>query len=84
MEKLKNLANGLDGEGQIQNGIHGNVAHNTSPGPNKVGPISPLVDDQSTPLKIIIVGAGIGGLSAALSLRRNGHPVQVSSVLARA
>ncbi|KAK0657328.1 hypothetical protein B0T16DRAFT_425591 [Cercophora newfieldiana] len=32
---------------------------------------------QSLPLKIIIVGAGIGGLSAALGLRRNGHEVHI-------
>lgn len=29
------------------------------------------------PLKVIVVGAGIGGLSAALSLRQAGHDVQV-------
>jgi 2-polyprenyl-6-methoxyphenol hydroxylase-like FAD-dependent oxidoreductase len=29
------------------------------------------------PLNISIVGAGIGGLTAAIALRRNGHNVQV-------
>jgi len=38
---------------------------------------SPLVDEYETPLKIAIVGAGIGGLSAAIGLRRNGHEVEV-------
>ena len=38
---------------------------------------SPLVDEYETPLKIAIVGAGIGGLTAAIGLRRNGHEVEV-------
>jgi salicylate hydroxylase len=29
------------------------------------------------PLNISIVGAGIGGLTAAIALRKNGHNVQV-------
>ncbi|KUI65822.1 3-hydroxybenzoate 6-hydroxylase 1 [Cytospora mali] len=59
---MTNLVNSLNGAG---------------PSPNKVGPTSPLVDDYPTPLKIIVVGAGVGGLSAALSLRRNGHQVEI-------
>lgn len=34
----------------------------------------------SQPLKIIIVGAGIGGLCAALALRQAGHLVEVIKV----
>ncbi|KAJ9653757.1 hypothetical protein H2198_007104 [Neophaeococcomyces mojaviensis] len=34
-------------------------------------------DEGQTGLKIIIVGAGIGGLSAAISLRKQGHDVVV-------
>lgn len=30
-------------------------------------------------LRILIIGAGIGGLSAALSLRRQGHQVLVTT-----
>ena len=36
----------------------------------------PLEDCPSN-LRIVIVGAGIGGLSAAIGLRRNGHEVHV-------
>ena len=35
---------------------------------------------DSKPLNIAIVGAGIGGLTAAIGLRRNGHNVSVSIV----
>ncbi|KAF8176118.1 FAD/NAD(P)-binding domain-containing protein [Mycena galopus ATCC 62051] len=33
--------------------------------------------NSSRPLKLSIIGAGIGGLAAAIALRRNGHHVQV-------
>ncbi|KAL2134904.1 hypothetical protein VTI74DRAFT_10539 [Chaetomium olivicolor] len=39
--------------------------------------IANTVEAKSSPLKITIVGAGIGGLAAAIGLRRNGHDVQV-------
>lgn len=39
--------------------------------------IKPPADNHLTPLKIVIVGTGPGGLSVALSLRRNGHHVEV-------
>ncbi|KAJ7778666.1 FAD/NAD(P)-binding domain-containing protein [Mycena maculata] len=34
-------------------------------------------NDSSRPLNISIVGAGIGGLTAAIALRRNGHLVEI-------
>lgn len=79
METVKNLANGIKASFAPTKGA-------TAPSrsgidaikpPTKIGPTSPLVDDHPTPLKIIVIGAGIGGLSAALSLRRNGHDVEV-------
>ncbi|KAJ7512400.1 FAD/NAD(P)-binding domain-containing protein [Mycena galericulata] len=36
-----------------------------------------LLQDLSRPLKVSIVGAGLGGLAAALALRRNGHDIQI-------
>ncbi|KAK3383143.1 hypothetical protein B0T24DRAFT_36373 [Lasiosphaeria ovina] len=36
-----------------------------------------LGSGHSTPLNIVIIGAGIGGLTAAIGLRRNGHNVQI-------
>ncbi|CAN8099494.1 unnamed protein product [Discula destructiva] len=75
MQTIKNLANGVT---ESTNGTNGSTQHHAANGaPTKVGFTSPLVDEHPTPLKIIIVGAGLGGLSAALSLRRNGHHVEI-------
>ncbi|KAK7432709.1 hypothetical protein QQZ08_000568 [Neonectria magnoliae] len=38
-------------------------------------PKNPLVHDHPHPLKIAIIGAGIGGLSAAIGLRCEGHDI---------
>ncbi|KAJ7111974.1 FAD/NAD(P)-binding domain-containing protein [Mycena epipterygia] len=37
----------------------------------------PSAEDSPQPLKVSVVGAGIGGLSAAIALRRSGHLVEV-------
>lgn len=38
-------------------------------------------DGPTQSLKVIIIGAGIAGLSAAVGLRRAGHDVQVQRAL---
>ncbi|CAM1505591.1 Fc.00g112280.m01.CDS01 [Cosmosporella sp. VM-42] len=38
---------------------------------------NPLVHDYPHPLKIAIIGAGIGGLAAAIGLRREGHDISL-------
>ncbi|KAH8889560.1 FAD/NAD(P)-binding domain-containing protein [Thozetella sp. PMI_491] len=54
----------VNGAAHIANGAHPD------------GP-TPLADEHPTPLRITIVGAGIGGLSAAVGLRRQGHIVNI-------
>jgi ketol-acid reductoisomerase len=41
---------------------------------------NPLVHDHPDPLKVAIIGAGIGGLSTAIALRHQGHKVEVGSI----
>jgi monoamine oxidase len=41
------------------------------------------MSDDKKPLKVIIVGGGIGGLTAAIGLRKQGHNVLVSYQLNR-
>jgi salicylate hydroxylase len=43
--------------------------------PNRKMPISS--EARKAPFKVIIVGAGLGGLAAAVALRRKGHAVHV-------
>jgi NADPH-dependent 2,4-dienoyl-CoA reductase/sulfur reductase-like enzyme len=44
---------------------------------NGVNGVNGIHEEKPTGLKILIVGAGIGGLTAAIALRKNGHEVLV-------
>ncbi|CAI7600515.1 unnamed protein product [Penicillium discolor] len=39
--------------------------------------IAAHASDETRPLKVLIVGAGIGGLTAAIALRNQGHDIQI-------
>ena len=52
---------------------------NTSGLYHQHGP-KPVLEEHPSNLKIVIIGAGIGGLTAAIGLRRNGHEIHVSNL----
>jgi NADPH-dependent 2,4-dienoyl-CoA reductase/sulfur reductase-like enzyme len=59
---------------QILSMAQPNRKHSHASGVNSVNGIQ---KEEPTGLKILIVGAGIGGLTAAIALRKNGHEVLV-------
>ena len=70
---------GPDSDAAVSNGNGAAPLNNGPSTTNGHGavPANPLVQDHPEPLKIAIVGAGIGGLSAAIGLRQQGHVVNV-------
>jgi glycine/D-amino acid oxidase-like deaminating enzyme len=42
---------------------------------------SGVISEDERPLKVLIAGGGIGGLSAAIFLRREGHQVEVRTAV---
>ncbi|KAF7529416.1 hypothetical protein G7054_g9855 [Neopestalotiopsis clavispora] len=64
----------------VSNGVtngHTNGVHSATNGTTNGIAHNPLVHDYPKPLKIVIVGAGLGGLSAAIALRRQGHDIKI-------
>ena len=53
------------------------MARNSTTSVSSLPEESTPYDGSTQPLKIIIIGAGIAGLSAAVGLRRAGHDVEV-------
>ncbi|KAK0703297.1 hypothetical protein B0T26DRAFT_680996 [Lasiosphaeria miniovina] len=49
-----------------------------APGQSQYEGLGHLDSGHSKPLNIVIIGAGIGGLTAAIRLRRSGHNVQIA------
>ncbi|KAI4174232.1 MAG: hypothetical protein LQ346_008256 [Caloplaca aetnensis] len=42
-----------------------------------------MADKSSSPLKVLIAGAGIGGLAVAVGLRQEGHDVHITRYTAQ-
>ena len=81
-----NMVGGHDADpapGTVTNGIGTTPKHNGVNGTSNghLDTVERKADTKPVSLRVVIIGAGIGGLTAAIALRRQGHDVLVCSLV---